>query len=326
MTRPQTLGAFSAAEFADAHRFLASRVAVMMGRKLEEGDWAYVYCSAKNIPHEGWSNLNIDIMHESLGVEHKMLCVKSGKPIKEWCGTRLMHPAATRAIRIPSTEGDPTETAQDVLRQYASLIEQRRQKVAENTEREPDMRTGWLLWQADLVEFLYFEEEMLPPDPDDYWAEWHESRSGNRKPSKNLWVYEKTSGVKRYSITTTAGAKIQPYFDVPAPNDPHLYYFCVQGEPVENGLIRIWVTSTTAILLQNILGSIEADRVSAAIIESAHQVHSEREDAARAVGTDLAQPVLITPEAYTSLTQAFTGASDEHRMQLFAQYLSRWRR
>ena len=42
----------------------------MMGRKLEEGDWAEVYCRAKGLPNQGWSNLNIDVMHEGLGVEH----------------------------------------------------------------------------------------------------------------------------------------------------------------------------------------------------------------------------------------------------------------
>ena len=325
MRRPKTLKAFSDAEFVSAHRFLASRVAAMMGRKLEEGDWTYVYCSAKNIPNEGWSNLNIDVMCGALGVEHKMLCVRSGRPIKEYCGTRQMHPAATRSIRIPSTEGDPTETAQEILRQYADLIEQRRQKVAENAlAQEPDMRTGWLLWQVDLVEFLYFEEQMLPPNPNDYWAEWHESRSGNRKPSKNLWVYERETGIKRYSITTSAGAKIQPYFDVPAPNDPNLHYFRVQGEPVENGLIRVWITSTTALVLQNVLGDMDADTMSAAIIAHAHRIRSQKEQGAECVvETELAKPILITQAAYAALTQVFAGVSDEHRMQLFVQHLSR---
>ena len=44
----------------------------MMGRKFEEGDWADVYCTAKNIPNRGWSNLNIDVIYNGLGVEHKM--------------------------------------------------------------------------------------------------------------------------------------------------------------------------------------------------------------------------------------------------------------
>jgi hypothetical protein len=34
----------------------------MMGRKLEEGDWAEVYCRANGIPKKGWSNLKLDIM------------------------------------------------------------------------------------------------------------------------------------------------------------------------------------------------------------------------------------------------------------------------
>ncbi len=296
----------------------------MMGRKFEEGDWAYVYCAAKGIPNEGWSNLHIDVMHGALGVEHKMLCVRSGKSIKEHCGTLLMHPAATRSIRISSTEGDPTEIAREILQQYADLIEQRRQRVAENAlEEAPDIRTGWLLWQGDLVEFLYFETEMLPPNPEDYWAEWHERRSGNRKPSKNLWVYENATGIKRYSITTSAGAKIQPYFDVPAPNDPNLYYFCVQGEEVGSDLIRVWVTSTTALILNGLLGNTHTDTVSAAIIERANETLTLREKQIEpAVEAGLAKPLYITREAYAALREAFAGVSDEHSMQRFVQFSS----
>ena len=108
MRYPRTLQAFSEEERAKAHKFLASRVSIMMGRKFEEGDWNYIYCNAKDIPSIGWSNLNIDIMYRGLGVEHKMLCVKSNKPIKEYCGTSPMHPSMTRSIRIPSTSGNPT--------------------------------------------------------------------------------------------------------------------------------------------------------------------------------------------------------------------------
>lgn len=324
MRYPKTLAAFSHVEFANAHRFLASRVAMMMGRKFEEGDWSYVYCSAKGIPDEGWSNLHIDVMYESLGVEHKMLCVRSGKPVKDYCGTRLMHPAATRSIRIPSIEGDPTGIAQEILQQYADLVEQRRQRVAENAfGQEPDMRIGWLLWQVDLVEFLYFEQEMLPPDPNDYWAEWHERTSGNRKPSKNLWVYESETGVKRYSITTSAGAKIQPYFDVPPPNDSNLYYFCVQGEEIENGLIRMWVTPTTALVLSRLVGSIDTGEVSKAIINQAKEAVALKEKRFECVqGGGLAKPIYITEQAYAALKKAFAGVSDEHMMQLFVQFLS----
>lgn len=43
---PTTLPVFTAAEFERARLFLATHVADMMGRKLEEGDWAKVYCAA----------------------------------------------------------------------------------------------------------------------------------------------------------------------------------------------------------------------------------------------------------------------------------------
>lgn len=296
-----------------------------MGRKFEEGDWSYVYRAANALPDSGWSNLNIDVMHGSLGVEHKMLCVRSDVRIKEHCGTSPMHPSATRSIRIPSTKGDATETARDVLRQYAELIEQRRQKVAENAPGSvPDMRIGWLLWQESLKEFLYFENEMLPPNPDDYWAEWKESGGGTRKSSKNLWVYENSTGRKRYSITTSAGAKIQLYFDVPAPNDPNLYYFWVQGEELEGGLVRMWITSTTALFLKRTLGNLDQRTVSSAIVTAAQVVsRTLKEDLeTHNKNVDLAEPVLITREAYQALTIAFNGVSDEHMIQLFVRYLS----
>jgi hypothetical protein len=125
-----------------------------------------VYRAAKNLPEGGWSNLNIDVIYKNLGVEHKMLCVRSDKSIKEYCGTSLMHPAATRSIRIASLEEEPTQIARNVLSQYADLIRRRRDKVAENTPKaSPDMRIGWLLWQESLrpnfrakfQEFLFWE-------------------------------------------------------------------------------------------------------------------------------------------------------------------------
>lgn len=324
MRYPKTLSAFSKDEYVKAHALLASRVTTMMGRKFEEGDWSYVYHTAKNIPVSGWSNLNIDVIYQSLGVEHKMLCVRSKKEIREYCGTTLMHPAATRSIRIPSTEGDPTEAARDVLNQYAELIEQRRENVAENSPNEPDMRIGWLLWQESLQEFLYFEEEMLKPNPDDYWAEWRESGGGGtRKASKNLWVYEAETGKKRYSITTTAGAKIQPYFDVPPPNNPNLYYFRVQGEEIGNNLIRIWVTPTTALILENLFGELDTEKLSSEIVNLAQEISEADEDTnIKGSKFDLAKSILVTKDAYLALTQAFSGVSDEHMMQLFARYVA----
>jgi len=321
MRRPSTLLAFSAEEYVKAHALLASRVATMMGRKFEEGDWSYVYCTAKGIPNQGWSNLHIDIMCKQLGVEQKMLCVQSNKSIKEYCGTSRMHPSATRSIRVPS-EGDPTALAREVLQQYADLITKRRQKVAENEPGvEPDMRIGWFLWQESLEEFMYFEEEMLAPNPNDYWAKWKESGGGARKTSKNLWVYETETGRKRYSITTSAGAKIQPYFDVPPPNDPNLYYFRVQGEELEGGLTRIWITSTTALLLKKIFGNLDTETISAAIMETAKGVTAikDEDEKRNKVDVELAQPIYITRDAYFALKQAFFGINDDHMVQLFVQ-------
>ena len=60
MKRPRVLPAFRKEELERDHVLLATRVAFMMGRKFEEGDWSYVYCKAKEIPEQGWSNLNID--------------------------------------------------------------------------------------------------------------------------------------------------------------------------------------------------------------------------------------------------------------------------
>lgn len=322
MRRPKTLHVFTDEEYSKAHFLLASRVATMMGRKMEEGDWSYVYCNAKGIPDTGWSNLEIDVMHEGLGVELKMLCVKSNKVIKEYCGTTQMHPAATRSIRVPSQDGDPTEVACEVLAQYTTLIEERRDAVAAGAaDGKADMRTGWLLWQVELREFLYFEEEMLPPTPEDYRAVWMESGGGRRKRSKNLWVYENKTGKKRYSITTGAGAKIQPYFDVPPPDDPHLCYFCAQGELLPDKLVRIWVTQVTALCLSSLLGSLETEALSRAIAAAAEDAGAADELGAEVRYDLLAQPLTVTAQAYARLRQSFPGVSDEHMMQLFALHL-----
>ena len=51
--RPKVLQAFTEAEYEKAHQLLAMKVAFMMGRKLEEGDWADVYCGAKKASQLG---------------------------------------------------------------------------------------------------------------------------------------------------------------------------------------------------------------------------------------------------------------------------------
>jgi hypothetical protein len=252
-----------------------------------------------------------------------MMCVRKKSSIKEYCGTSLMHPAATRSIRTGSLERPGDKAAADILGQYAELIEHRRAKVAEDckSEKKPDMRTGWLLWQLDLDEFLYFEEPMIPPDPSLYYAEWSERPArGARKATKNLWIYEKKTDKKRFSVTTEAGAKIQPYFDVPPPSDPNLHFFRVQGEEVAAGQIRIWITKTTALCLKAAIGSIEGEAIAAEALKLPPKVKGTEIGAAQPAFS-IAQQVVLSSEAYRKLRRCFSGVSDEQVMQQFAQYL-----
>lgn len=325
MQKTITLPVFSAKEAKLAKVLLATQVAAMMGRKLEEGDWGNVYCKAKGIPHAGWSNLHIDVNYRGLGVEHKLLrCSQlNGRPLKSVCGTTLMHPAATRSIRIDDTKAPAKTVMIDVFRQYGKLIEDRTESVRRRAEgRATDMRVGWLLWEDNLTEFLYFEERMLPPDAGIFYAEWNDTAArGARKSSRSLWIYEKETGQKRYSVTTSAGIKIQPYFDVPAPSDSNLYYFRVQSEPVNSDTIQIWISASTALALQHHLGSLTRENVSDAILKlaqtGAHEVAPANPE------NDLAVPVPISVTAHAALLSMWdTAVSDEHRAQLLLKALS----
>lgn len=350
------LPAFSADEVKRARLFLATQVADMMGRKLEEGDWAKVYCAAKNIPLTGWSNTDIDIVYGPLGVEQKAMCRRSDHSIMESCGTRIMHPAGTRSIRFPQGEVDPTKAAHIVLDQYSEIIANRtaivdvinrfshgllgrddavtelqsrirhmsrasaekripRQRM-HNTQpiQYPDMRTGWLLWQDSLREFLYFEQPMVAPDPANYVGEWSERKaSGSRKATRNLWIFDKKTGEKHFSVTTEAGVKIQPYFSVPAPNDPNLYHFVVQGEEAGNGMVRVWLSQTTANLLRQALGSLEPLKIAEAI-NAAKRDESAKEFAGQLFNAP-ATEILVSSSAYAKLRDTFQGVSDEHNFK-----------
>jgi hypothetical protein len=319
-----TLRAFTDQEARQAKIFLATQVAAMMGRKLEEGDWSRVYCQAKSIPEAGWSNLHIDVNHNGLGLEMKLLRVPqlNGKPLKSVCGTTLMHPAATRSIRIDDTSIPANDVMRDVFSQYAELIRQRTSRVQSIApETPPDMRTGWLIWEDALTEFLYFEEKMTPPNPDCYYAEWNETPArGVRKSSKSLWIYDRETNQKRYSVTTSAGIKIQPYFDVPPPSDPNLYYFRVQSEPVDAETICLWVSSSTAKAIRQRLGSLERDVVSCAIIDVLSREIIPA--ASTSPEDDLAVAIPITVEAHKRLMSSWEAVSDEHRAQLLLKALT----
>lgn len=313
----RTLSAFNPSEKNTVHELLASVVARMMGRKLEEGDWAIVYCRAKGIPLTGWSNLNIDVMHDGLGVEHKMLCYRSDTDISKACGETLMHPSATRSIRIPQGRVSADRAMRDILQQYADLVKQRSVKVAEQSKSrsKPDMRTGWLLWQESLRQFLYFEEPMIAPDPNAFTAEWVERSASSRKESRNLWIYEKATGKKRYSITTSAGAKIQPYFDVPPPSDPNLYIFTVIGEVLLDGHVRCWLSRSTHQALLHLVGSTDAQQISQLVTDNLGSLPDA--DLNAITLDEPAVPVEVTAAAYQLLTSKLHAVNDDHRFQLF---------
>jgi hypothetical protein len=316
-----TLSAFSDEERKKAKILLAAKVASMMGRKLEEGDWSEVYCKAKGLPDNGWSNLHIDISHNGLGVEFKMLRIAQlrGRPLKSVCGTSLMHPAATRSIRIENVNLPANDVMTDVLTQYAALIKIRTERVRQTSQAgTADMRFGWLLWEDDLREFLYFEEPMVEPDPAMYYAEWNDtSARGARKASRSLWIYEKGTNKKRYSITTNAGIKIQPYFDVPPPADPHLIYLRVQSEQVDDDTFLLWVAAATAQKLAEKLGSVEKATVSDAIIRAASQERPTEIPVVEDI--PVAVPIPVTREAFDLLFSTWEAVSDDHRIQLLLQ-------
>lgn len=359
MTVGSTLPAFTAHEFNKAHLFLATSVAEMMARKFEEGDWAKVYCSAKSIPLGSWSNLSIDVTHGNLGVEHKMMRTKSDRPILEACGTAIMHPAGTRAIRIPAEE-DPTTAARSVLMQYAEVVKARTAIVeivnrfhhgrlnkveaiaalrllgmgtgsakavlpADKTpvgspDDPPDMRIGWLLWQDSLREFLYFEQPMTPPNPEEFIAEWRDSGGGRRKKSRNLWVYNSRTQAKVYSITTEAGPKIQPYFTVPLPKDPNLYHFVVQGEIYGNDLVRVWLTPVTARLLRELVGDLNPGAIAAAVEKADFEQATKEKHIAETFGA-VAVEVVVATSTYMKLQEIFKGVSDEHNFKQLVDVL-----
>jgi len=313
----KTLPVFSAEEKTLATDLLSAKVATMLGRKMEEGDWDFVYCNAKKIPISDWSNLHIDVNYNGLGVEHKMLRVTKSDSILNECGTTKMHPAGTRSIRIPD-ESDPNKAMINILAQYSELINYRTSAVVKNSlNSSADMRIGWLLWKNTLEEFLYFEEQMTKPVSSDFYAEWHITPArGARKESKSLWIYENSTGKKKYSVTTAAGAKIQPYFDVPAPNDMNLYYFKVQGVCVEGGLIKVWLTRSTAKYLELLLGSLDSDELSKAIDDFNPNASNSENEASLSEG--IAVPIFVKAESYEKLKTLFAPVSDEYMFQQLA--------
>ena len=319
-----TLNVFSEEQQRKAKLLLSAKVATMMGRKLEEGDWSEVYHAVRGVQDPGWSNLHIDYDHDGLGIEFKM--IRSNRtPLRDVCGTTLMHPSATRSIDPGAVDRDPNEAMFDVFQQYAELIEGRADRVRESSSSgSADMRFGWLIWEPNLTDFLYFEEPMVPPDPVDFYAVWNERKAqGSRKASTNLWVFRKSDDKKRYSITTGRGAKIQPYFDVPPPSDPNLVHMRVQSEYRDDGTVVMWVTHTTHDLLRRAIGDLTVENVSKAVEEAV-----EIEIAGELTGEESegAYPVPVSLNAFNLLVSAWDAVSDEHRVQLLVQHVAEARR
>ena len=210
--------------------------------KLEEDYWSYIYHKVRNAPTSNLSNLPMrDFLHAGLGVEMKLLSKNSPSAMQ---GKTLMHPAATRTIDWNEDMGADA-CKEQVLCQFGNQIQQFRERVLEtSTNNEADIRWGILLWNRKLSEFLYFEEEMAEPDPDDYYAEIIEktrTRGGRTKTSKSLWIYEKSTEKKKFSVTHPEnGAKVQPYFDVPNVGQG-AYVFTVSEEE----LYPLWLTKET---------------------------------------------------------------------------------
>ncbi|MCM3897854.1 hypothetical protein ND991_21875 [Gordonia sputi] len=324
MPHAPTLPAFTPDEQSRVHSGLALQVARMMGRKLEEDDWSAVYCAAKGIENTGWSNLDIDVMNGPLGIEHKMLCYRSKPDLEQACGTSLMHPALTRSIRIPSVDMPADEVMADVFDQYRLLLEERKLSVMSKYDgSQPiELRTGWLLWQESLRQFMYFEELTMAPNPEEHVAHWNErGAGGRRKPSKNLWIYEKESGRKRYSVTTSAGIKIQPYFDVPLPDDPNLYTFTVIGERIDAGHVRAAVTQKTYNALAQ-LTDVDSPRVLSKLILETVSGLDGSEDLLSIASIDEVRFLTLTEDAYLALGEAFGGVNDDHNFQLLIDILS----
>ncbi len=180
----------------------------------------------------------------------------------------------------------------------------------------PDMRFGWLLWRRDLAEFLYFEQPMIIPDPSDFVGEWHERQArGRRLPSRNLWIFRKSTGTKEYSITNAAGAKVQPYFTIPLPSDPNLYHFRVQGERTDDGMVRVWLTHETAQNLKFLLGDTSPARVVKFVSEKVSGLASQPE-IQRPPFEPVAVEILIPAETYCLLRSGGNSVSDEHAFRL----------
>lgn len=154
---------------------------------------------------------------------------------------------------------------------------------------------------------------MAAADPHDYYAIWNERPTTSRRQgSRNVWVYERDTDIKRYSITNQAGPKIQPYFDVPTLDHPALYHIQVDGEEMDGG-VRLWVTDATKRQLAELADIDDEAALSAFIINSAAAIDVEEGDGTSPAAP--AVPLLVSREAYEALASSVVGPSSDDRVR-----------
>ena len=96
-------------------------------------------------------------------------------------------------------------------------------------------------------------------------------------------------------------------------DDPNLYIFVAQGEEAGDGRVRLWLTAATARDLVKLVGDLEVEHVSQAILAAELRTG---EDAVIVEGEEVVE-VLVSDEAYVKLSTDFSGPSDEHRVRAF---------
>lgn len=228
----------------------------------------------------------------------------------------------TRRVSLPD-KGDANEAMRLVIAGYQKVLDERRAKaLAISNGRPVELRSGWLLYESSLSEFLYWEEPTVNLNPTEHKAVWKERVArgeGGRRGNKNLWIYNKATGRKVWSVTGGgSGTKIQPYFTVPTADDENLCYFRVQGEMLAGDTVRVWITEPTARTLKGILGDLDPERLSDAILKAAATAPS----LAATEDHERVQELVILHAAYIALKEKFPGVSDEHCFQLLCKRLA----
>lgn len=217
------LQAFDEEQMLDAAARVNKLAKSLQGRKVEEDDWTDLYCKVKGTENQGWSNDSFrDYVHDGLGVEFKLL--KKPNPTAHM-GKWVMHPAATRKIDYDD-KADAETAMRKIFADWTVSIDEFETRVkSTSSSGTADLRWGILLWATDHTEFLYFEERLVRPNPDNFIAEWHVGQHRGH-PTRNLWIFDRENPeIKRFSCTLPKnGAKIQPYFRVPTIEDgAHLF-------------------------------------------------------------------------------------------------------